>query len=74
MKPEKLLKKYENLENDFEMLRTDYLRQQEELKESKKDLLRLLAILVEKNLTIPGDIADRHIQRGFNEMEQPFTW
>ena len=74
MKPEKLLKKYENLENNFEMLRTDYLRQQEELKESKKDLLRLLAILVERNLTIPGDIADRHIQRGFYEMEQPFTW
>lgn len=74
MKPKKLLKKYENLENDFEMLRTDYLRQQEELKESKKDLLRLLAILVERNLTIPGDIADRHIHRGFYEMEQPFTW
>lgn len=44
-------------------LRDDHDKALETLKQQKRDIQKLLALLVEQDVPVPGDIADRYIRR-----------
>lgn len=47
----------------LDFLRQDYDDSLETLEQQKRDIQRLLAILVERDIPIPSDIADCYIRR-----------
>lgn len=49
--------------NQMEFLQSDYDRALQTVEQQKKDIQKLLALLVERDLPIPGDIIDRYIRR-----------
>lgn len=55
------------LDEDFfaqlDFLRADYDHAMESIEQQKTDIQRLISILVEKGIPIPGDIIDRYIKR-----------
>ncbi len=67
------------MEQDDEFLaqvgffRDDYDAALQEMETQKKDIQRLIAILVEQGISIPGDILDRYVRRKSDEEEDlPF--
>ena len=61
--------KNRNLEMDddffvqLDFLRADYDNALETLEQQKKDIQKLLAMLIERDIPIPGSIIDRYIKR-----------
>lgn len=57
----------EELDHEFyaqiDFLRADYDKAQIKLDQQKKDIKRLIALLIENDLAIPGDIIDQYICR-----------
>lgn len=49
--------------NQMEFLQSDYERALQTVEQQKKDIQKLLALLVERDIPIPGDIIDRYIRR-----------
>lgn len=49
--------------NQMEFLQSDYDRSLQTVEQQKKDIQKLLALLVERDIPIPGDIIDRYISR-----------
>ena len=49
--------------NQMEFLQSDYDRVLQTVEQQKKDIQKLLALLVERDIPIPGDIIDRYIRR-----------
>ena len=53
----------------LDFLRQDYDDALETLEQQKRDIQKLLAVLVERDIPIPGDIADRYIRRAAERPE-----
>ncbi len=55
------------MDDDFfvqlDFLRADYDNALETLEQQKKDIQKLLAMLIERDVPIPGSIIDRYIKR-----------
>ena len=49
--------------NQMEFLQSEYDRALQDLEQQKKDIQKLLALLIERDIPIPGDIIDRYIRR-----------
>ena len=49
--------------NQMEILQARYDHTLQTVDQQKKDIQKLLALLVERDLPIPGDIIDRYIRR-----------
>ena len=47
----------------LDFLRQDYDNALETIEQQKKDILKLLALLIEKDIPVPGDIIDRYVKR-----------
>ena len=47
----------------LDFLRQDYDNALQTIEQQKKDILKLLALLIEKDIPIPGDIIDRYVKR-----------
>lgn len=47
----------------LDFLRADYDNALETLEQQKKDIQKLLAMLIERDIPIPGGIIDRYIKR-----------
>lgn len=62
---QKLHERYDELAEDFEMLRADFLQTQEQLMECKKDIRELISIMVRDDVPIPEDIEYRHIRHSY---------
>lgn len=61
--------------NQMEFLQSDYDRALQTVEQQKKDIQKLLALLVERDLPIPGDIIDRYIRRSSeNDSEATEEW
>lgn len=64
----------EELDHEFyaqiDFLRADYDQAQIKLEQQKKDIKRLIALMIENDLAIPGDIIDQYIRRA-PEIEVP---
>ena len=69
------------LDDDFfaqlDFLRYDYDNILTTVEQQKKDIQRLMALLVENGIPIPGDLIDRYISRAsessqYSEEELPF--
>lgn len=60
----------------LDFLRYDYDQSLETIEQQKMDIQKLLALLIEKGISIPGDIIDRYIKRtpetNSDEPELPF--
>lgn len=73
-------KKTYELDDEFfaqlDFLRYDYDQSLETIEQQKMDIQKLLALLIEKGISIPGDIIDRYIKRtpetNSDEPELPF--
>jgi hypothetical protein len=64
----------EELDHEFyaqiDFLRADYDQAQIKLEQQKKDIKRLIALMIENDLAIPGDIIDQYICRA-PEIKEP---
>ena len=61
--------------NQMEFLQSDYDRVLQTVEQQKKDIQKLLALLVERDLPIPGDIIDRYIRRSSeDDSEETEEW
>ena len=47
----------------LDFLRQDYDNALETIEQQKKDILKLLALLIEKGVPVPSDIIDRYVKR-----------
>lgn len=47
----------------LDFLRIDYDKALQTMAQQKQDILKLLALLVEKDVPVPSDILDRYIKR-----------
>lgn len=47
----------------LDFLRYDYDKSLETIEQQKRDIQKLLALLIERDIPIPGNIADRYIRR-----------
>ena len=67
--------KKQTFELDDEFLaQLDFLRQEydnalETIEQQKKDILKLLALLIEKDIPVPSDIIDRNIKRVLDSLD-----
>lgn len=54
-------------DNEFlaqlDFLRQDYDNSLETIEQQKKDILKLLALLIEKDIPVPGTIIERYVKR-----------
>lgn len=50
-------------------LRQDYDSALETIEQQKKDILKLLALLIEKDIPVPGDIIDRYVKRVLDSLD-----
>ena len=53
----------------LDFLRQDYDNALETIEQQKKDVLKLLALLIEKDIPIPGDIIDRYVKRVLDSLD-----
>lgn len=53
----------------LDFLRQDYDNALETIERQKKDVLKLLALLIEKDIPIPGDIIDRYVKRVLDSLD-----
>ena len=61
--------------NQMEILQARYDHTLQTVDQQKKDIQKLLALLVERDLPIPGDIIDRYIKRSSeNDSEETEEW
>ena len=61
--------------NQMELLQSDYDHALQTVEQQKKDIQKLLALLVERDLPIPGDIIDRYIRRSpEDDSEETEEW
>ena len=71
-------RKKQTFEFDDEFLaRLDFLRQDyddalETIEQQKKDILKLLALLIEKDIPVPSDIIDRNVKHVLNSLDGEF--
>lgn len=49
--------------------RQDYDSALETIEQQKKDILKLLALLIEKDIPVPGDIIDRYVKRVLDSLD-----
>ena len=61
----------------LDFLRYDHDKSLETIEQQKRDIQKLLALLIERDIPIPGNIADRYIRRAAEtdsdgEAELPF--
>lgn len=56
----------------LDFLRQDYDNALETIEQQKKDILKLLALLIEKDIPVPGDIIDRNVKRVLNSLDDEF--
>ena len=49
--------------NQMEIVQASYDHALQTVEQQRKDIQRILALLVERDLPIPGDIIDRYIRR-----------
>lgn len=60
----------------LDFLRNDYDAALETIEQQKQDIQKLLSLLIERGIPIPGSIIDRYIKRapdaGSNKPELPF--
>lgn len=61
--------------NQMELLQSDYDHALQAVEQQKKDIQKLLALLVERGIPIPGDIIDRYIRRSLeDDSEEAAEW
>ena len=61
--------------NQMEFLQSDYDHALQMVEQQRKDIQKLLAILVEMDISIPGDIIDRYIRRSSeDDSEEAEEW
>ncbi len=61
--------------NQMEILQARYDHALQAVEQQKKDIQKLLALLVERDLPIPGDIIDRYIRRSSeDDSEETEEW
>ena len=61
--------------NQMEILQARYDHALHTVEQQKKDIQKLLALLVERDLPIPGDIIDRYIRRSSeDDSEETEEW
>ncbi len=53
----------------LDFLRQDYDNALETIEQQKKDILKLLALLIEKDIPVPGDIIDRNVKRVLDSLD-----
>lgn len=53
----------------LDFLRQDYDSALETIEQQKKDILKLLALLIEKDIPVPGDIIDRYVKRVLDSLD-----
>lgn len=53
----------------LDFLRQDYDNALETIEQQKKDILKLLALLIEKDIPVPGDIIDRYVKRVLDSLD-----
>ncbi|MDO5434726.1 hypothetical protein [Eubacterium sp.] len=53
----------------LDFLRQDYDNALETIGQQKKDILKLLALLIEKDIPVPDSIVDRYIKRVFESLD-----
>lgn len=56
--------------NQMEILQARYDHTLQTVEQQKKDIQKLLALLVERDLPIPGDIIDRYIRRSSEDVSE----
>lgn len=52
-----------------DFLRDNYDRALETIEQQKTDIKRLLALMLEKDIPIPGNLIDRYIRRAVDSLE-----
>lgn len=61
--------------NQMELLQSDYDHALQTVEQQKKDIQKLLALLVERDVPIPDDIIDRYIRRSSKDgSEEAEEW
>ena len=61
--------------NQMELLQSDYDHALQTAEQQKKDIQKLLALLVERDVPIPDDIIDRYIRRSSKDgSEEAEEW
>ena len=61
--------------NQMEILQARYDHTLQTVEQQKKDIQKLLALLVERDIPIPGDIIDRYIRRSSeDDSEETEEW
>lgn len=53
----------------LDFLRQDYDNALETIEQQKKDILKLLALLIEKDIPVPGDIIDQYVKRVLDSLD-----
>lgn len=53
----------------LDFLRQDYDNALETIEQQKKDILKLLALLIAKDIPVPGDIIDRYVKRVLDSLD-----
>lgn len=56
----------------LDFLRQDYDNALETIEQQKKDILKLLALLIEKDIPVPSDIIDRNVKRVLDSLDDEF--
>lgn len=57
----------------LDFLRSDYDKSQTVIEEQKKDILRLIALVIEHNVPIPKDLLERYVRQSTDDKEElPF--
>lgn len=53
----------------LDFLRQDYDNALETIEQQKKDILKLLALLIEKDIPVPDGIIDRYVKRALDSLD-----